>query len=114
MEVRLLGALEVLDEAGCPVLLPGAKRRALLAILALRPGQVVSSDRLIDELWGEEAGTTAANSLQALVSKLRRSLRSNLRPPRTETIGRDDELASLAPAYRHAPPGHDRRPRWRR
>jgi DNA-binding SARP family transcriptional activator len=74
MEIRLLGALEVLDDAGSVISLPGAKRRALLAILALRPGQTVSGDRLIEELWGSEAGESARNSLQVLVSKLRRSL----------------------------------------
>ena len=74
MEIRLLGALEVLDDGGDLVGVSGAKLRSLLAALAIRPGQVVSSDRLIEELWGEEAPSTAPNSLQALVSKLRRAL----------------------------------------
>ena len=74
MEIRLLGALEVLDDGGDSVGVSGAKLRSLLAALAIRPGQVVSSDRLIEELWGEEAPSTAPNSLQALVSKLRRAL----------------------------------------
>jgi predicted ATPase/DNA-binding SARP family transcriptional activator len=74
VEIRLLGALEVLDDKGNPVALPGAKLRALLAALALRPGQVVSSERLVEELWGPDASATAANSLQVLVFKLRRAL----------------------------------------
>ena len=51
MEFRLLGPLEVWVEGR---LLPirGAKERALLAILLLDANQLVSTDRLIDELWG--------------------------------------------------------------
>jgi DNA-binding SARP family transcriptional activator len=74
VEIRLLGALEVLDDAGAVVAVSGAKLRALLAALAIRPGQVVSADRLIEELWGADTPTKATNSLQALVSKLRRAL----------------------------------------
>ena len=54
--------------------LAGAKLRGLLAALALRAGQVVSAERLVVELWGAEARSTAASSLQGLVSKLRRAL----------------------------------------
>jgi predicted ATPase/DNA-binding SARP family transcriptional activator len=78
VEIRLLGGLEVLDDNGAQVEVPGAKRRTLLAALALRPGQVVSSEQLVEAIWGEHAGGTAANSLQALVSKLRRSLPANV------------------------------------
>jgi DNA-binding SARP family transcriptional activator len=74
VEIRLLGALEVLDDAGAVVAVSGAKLRALLAALAIRPGQVVSADRLIEELWGADTPATATNSLQALISKLRRAL----------------------------------------
>jgi DNA-binding SARP family transcriptional activator len=74
VELRLLGALEVFDDDGVGVRLSGAKLRGLVAALALRPGQVVSAERLIEELWGEEPKATAANSLQGLVSKLRRAL----------------------------------------
>ncbi len=62
----------------------GAKLRALLALLAIRPGRVVSVDHLVDDLWGAEAGETARNSLQVLVSKLRRALPEDVvatRPP---------------------------------
>jgi len=74
VEVRLLGTLEVLDDTGGTVPVSGAKLRSLLAALALRPGQAVSAELLVEELWGEEAKATAANSLQGLVSKLRRAL----------------------------------------
>src|SRR5262245_4757133 len=74
MEVRLLGALEVLAGDGTPVSVPGAKLRALLAILALSCGRVVATDRLIDDLWGDDPPSDAANALQRLVSKLRKTL----------------------------------------
>ena len=52
MDFRILGPLEVADGDSL-VALPGAKQRALLAILLLRVNEVVSADRLIDDLWGE-------------------------------------------------------------
>ena len=53
MEFRILGPLEVLD--GDEVIpLRGARQRALLAVLLLNANQFVSSDRLLDELWGED------------------------------------------------------------
>jgi DNA-binding SARP family transcriptional activator len=54
MEFRILGPLEVVD-ADRPLALGGERQRALLALLALlltRANEVVSTDRLIDELWG--------------------------------------------------------------
>jgi DNA-binding SARP family transcriptional activator len=84
VEIRLLGPLEVGDRAGRPVPLPRQKQRALLAALALRPGAVVSTDRLLEDLWGEEPPRTAVGSLQNLVSQLRKSLGADVlvtRPP---------------------------------
>jgi YVTN family beta-propeller protein len=54
--------------------LGGPKQRALLAILLLRRGEAVSSDRLIDQLWGERPPATAAKTLQGYVSHLRKAL----------------------------------------
>src|SRR5580692_11313142 len=73
MQVRLFGELEA-EHAGVPVLVRGAKQRALLALLALRPGQPVSADRLIDVLWGDGQAANPANALQAQISQLRRTL----------------------------------------
>jgi predicted ATPase/DNA-binding SARP family transcriptional activator len=70
---RILGPLEVEGEAG-PVALVGRKQRALLGLLLLHAGEVVSSDRLVDELWGERPPATAATSLRNLVAQLRRRL----------------------------------------
>jgi LuxR family maltose regulon positive regulatory protein len=73
MRVRLFGELEA-EHAGVPVPVRGAKQRALLALLALRPGQPVSADRLIDVLWGDGQAAHPANALQAQISQLRRAL----------------------------------------
>src|ERR1700685_2524012 len=73
MQVRLFGELEA-EHAGVPVPVRGAKQRALLALLALRPGQPVSADRLIDVLWGDGQAANPANALQAQIGQLRRSL----------------------------------------
>jgi DNA-binding SARP family transcriptional activator len=73
MEFRILGPLEVLD-GGASVKLPGPKQRSLLAMLVLHANEVVSSDRLIDELWPGEPPESGAAALQASVSRLRKSL----------------------------------------
>ena len=74
MEFRLLGPLEVVSD-GRSLLVGGGKRRSLLAILLLHRNEVVSAERLIDELWGERPPATAAKSVQVYVSQLRRVLR---------------------------------------
>jgi DNA-binding SARP family transcriptional activator len=73
MEFRVLGPLEVV-ERGRPLVLGGPRQRALLALLLTRANEVVSSDRLIDDLWGAHAPSTAANTLQYHVSQLRKTL----------------------------------------
>src|SRR5919106_4200376 len=77
MEFRILGPTEVLD-GGRQVPLPRGRGRALLALLLLHPGEPVSADRLIDELWGESPPATARTVVHGLVS----SLRSVLEPGR--------------------------------
>ncbi len=73
LEFRLLGPLEArLDDRPLP--LGGVRQRALLALLLLRSNEVVSRDRLIDELWRDHAPESAANALAALVARLRRVL----------------------------------------
>jgi DNA-binding SARP family transcriptional activator len=74
MQFRVLGPLEIENDNS---LLPlrGAKQRALLALLLMHPNQVLSRDLLIDGLWGETADERAGHSLEAQVSRLRKSLR---------------------------------------
>ena len=73
LEFRILGPLEVVEDDRC-VALGGPRQRALLAILLLHRGEVVSSDCLIDELWGERPPATAAKTLQVYIFHLRKAL----------------------------------------
>ena len=85
MEIRVLGPLEVEDH-GRLISLGGPGERKVLALLATYANRVISTDRLIDELWGDEPPQTARNIVQRYVSNLRRSLKANserleTRPP---------------------------------
>ena len=73
MEFRLLGPLEVWHE-GRALELRGLKRRAVLALLLLHANEVVSRDRLIDELWEEHPPANASAALQNHISRLRKDL----------------------------------------
>jgi predicted ATPase/DNA-binding SARP family transcriptional activator len=86
LQFSLLGPLAV-SSSGEPVALGGQKRRALLATLLLQANQVVSGDRLIDALWGEDPPDTARNTIQVYVSQLRKLLP-------------DGALETAAPGYR--------------
>src|SRR5215207_8807108 len=71
MEIRLLGPVELLvDGASVPV--AGTKLRAVLAMLALEANRPVSTDRLIEGLWGEALPASAAKMVQHYVWQLRR------------------------------------------
>jgi DNA-binding SARP family transcriptional activator len=74
MDFRILGPLEVVSEHDGPVALGGVKQRSLLAVLLLQANELVSSDRLIDRLWGATPPVTAAKSVQVYVSRLRKVL----------------------------------------
>ena len=71
----ILGPLEAARD-GRPIPLGAAKERALLALLVLRPREVVSIDSLIDSLWGPEPPGDPARSIHVLVSRLRKALGS--------------------------------------
>ncbi|MGI9557137.1 MAG: AfsR/SARP family transcriptional regulator, partial [Solirubrobacterales bacterium] len=73
IEFKILGPLEVLD-AGRPITVSSRKQRALLALLLLNQGAVVSRDRLIDALWDGEPPATAQSALRVHVSELRKLL----------------------------------------
>jgi DNA-binding SARP family transcriptional activator len=73
MKFGILGPLEVWHE-GSVVSLGGPNQRALLAVLLLHPNEVVSADRLIDELWGDDQPERAAAALRVTVSRLRKAL----------------------------------------
>ena len=74
MRIRLLGPLEVLDDTGRTVDIPGPRLRALLARLALDSGRTVSAAELVEAVWDGRPPASGANALQTLVSRLRRAL----------------------------------------
>jgi YVTN family beta-propeller protein len=80
VEFRILGPLQVLD-AGRELPLGSPKERALLAVLLLNAGEVVSRERLIDGLWGDSPPPTAGRALNVHVSQLRKTLARNGRDP---------------------------------
>jgi len=85
MQVRILGPFQ-LEEGGRRITIGGLRQRAVLADLVLRANEVVPSEQLLVDLWGEDSPPSAANALQAAISRLRRVL-----PP-----GR---LVTKAPGY---------------
>ena len=93
MEFRILGPLEVRNN-GESLALGGAKQRSLLAMLLLNANEVVSTDRLIDELWGAEAPETASKALQVHVSQLRKVLEPEREAGRAGRL-----LVTHAPGY---------------
>jgi DNA-binding SARP family transcriptional activator/WD40 repeat protein len=75
MDVQVLGPVEA-SVGGRSIPLGGGKPRALLAMLALNAGSVVSTERLIDGLWGERPPASANKLVQVYVSQLRKALGS--------------------------------------
>jgi len=73
VSIQLLGPVEV-SIGGRRVDGVSTKSRAVIAVLASRPGTVVSVDFLIDAVWGERAPASVRSSLQVHVAKLRKLL----------------------------------------
>jgi DNA-binding SARP family transcriptional activator len=73
MEFRVLGPLDVRRD-GRSIDLRGSKRRTVLAIFVLHANEVVRTDRLIEELWGEDRPANASAALHNHVSRLRKDL----------------------------------------
>ncbi|MET9349813.1 AfsR/SARP family transcriptional regulator [Streptomyces termitum] len=71
MRFQLLGPLSITDGRDLAVL-PPSKPTALLAALLVRPGSIVSTERLRGAVWGEEQPATAKAALQSCVLRLRR------------------------------------------
>jgi DNA-binding SARP family transcriptional activator len=83
----MLGPFE-LEIDGAPVALGGLRQRALIAVLALNRNKVVTTDQLIDRLWGENPPTTAIHTVHQFVSRLRQALGPV-----------SDRLATVPPGY---------------
>ncbi|GAB7071519.1 BTAD domain-containing putative transcriptional regulator [Mycolicibacterium hodleri] len=95
MRYRVLGPLRVVrGDSEAPVDVGPLKQRAVLAVLLLAQGRVVSVDRLVDAVWGDEVPGSATASLQAYVSNLRRALRGG---------SGTAEAASASPIVRQSP-----------
>ena len=73
MDFRLLGPLEV-SEHGRPLALGGVKQRSVLAILLMHANELVTTDELIDRIWGEAPPGRASKNVQVYVSRLRKLL----------------------------------------
>jgi predicted ATPase/DNA-binding SARP family transcriptional activator len=96
VEVRVLGPLEV-EAGGAPLHLGTPRQRTTLGLLLLRAGEVVSCDRLVEELWDGDPPGTALHTLQGYVYRLRRALgpeawRLQTRPPGYRLKVSADEL----------------------
>src|SRR4249920_3014943 len=85
MRVRILGPFH-LEDGGRQITIGGARQRGVLADLLLHANEVVPSEQLLVDLWGEDSPPSAANALQAAISRLRREL-----PP--------ERLITRAPGY---------------
>ncbi len=93
MQYRLLGTLEVTDDSGQSLDLGPFKQRSLFALLLLNAGHTVSTDRILDALWGEDADGKQ-NALWVYISRLR----SALEPERSER-GESTILVRRDPGY---------------
>ena len=96
MEFRILGPLEVVGD-GRPLSIGGGSQRALLALLLLHANEVVSSDRLMDELWTGKPPGSGVAALQVRISQLRKALgrdavRVETKPPGYVLRVAQDEL----------------------
>ncbi|MEA3511665.1 MAG: helix-turn-helix domain-containing protein, partial [Actinomycetota bacterium] len=69
----MLGPIEVCS-AGSRVRMGGVKQRSILALLIANRGRAVSADRIVDEIYGEDAAGGVRRSVQSIVSLLRRDL----------------------------------------
>jgi DNA-binding SARP family transcriptional activator len=106
MEFRILGPFEVRGPAG-PVDVRGAKRRGLLACLVVHAGQPMSTDPLVEELWGDRGSDGAARTVQTYVSQLRKLLRDEA----ANLVETNTPVRSRARNYRPSPSGC-RGPSW--
>lgn len=89
LALGILGPFEVRVDGVEPRGLGGVRQRAVLAILALNANKVVATERIIDELWGENAPGAAAHTVQVFVSRLRQAMGSA-----------SDRLTTRPPGYR--------------
>ena len=90
MDINILGPFDVRDRDGREIRLPAGRELSLFALLLLNRGEVVSTDRILEALWGDQPPDTAAKAVQGYVSHLRRVL---------EPGDRRELLVTRAPGY---------------
>ncbi|MFV1971268.1 MAG: BTAD domain-containing putative transcriptional regulator, partial [Acidimicrobiia bacterium] len=86
MEFRILGPLEVVADSE-PVRLGGRSEQVVLAALIVDADRVVSADRLLDILWGEEVPNTGLKTLRSHLSRIRSRLKPWGQPIETVADG---------------------------
>jgi DNA-binding SARP family transcriptional activator/class 3 adenylate cyclase/tetratricopeptide (TPR) repeat protein len=95
LSLQLLGSFRVLDSTGREVRIASRKGRALLAYLAMRPGESHARDRLATLLWEDADEELARTSLRQALAALRKALPSQAQPALlsdTESVGIDSTL----------------------
>jgi len=95
---QILGPVTVIDPCGAKLTPRSAHQRALLADLIIHANQVVSVDRLVDDLWGERPPMTARSSLHNLVCRLRKALGADAvitHPPGYAILIQPEQLDSV-------------------
>lgn len=94
--IKVLGPLEVLGD-GAPVELGSPRHREVLAALVVDAGRVVSTDAILERVWGDAGRGGNLTNLHGVISRLRGRLRES---------GSDVEVATVPPGYRlDVPPG---------
>jgi WD40 repeat protein/DNA-binding SARP family transcriptional activator len=88
LNFRLLGPIEIVSDDGVSLAIGTGRQRALLGLLILRANELVASDQLVEELWGESPPATAHKMLHNQVSALR------------QVLGRNGRLETHGSAYR--------------
>lgn len=97
LRVRVLGPVDATGPDGdMPV--RGPRERTVLGLLALTPGRPLSTERLIDGVWGEQPPATARKGLQVLVARIRRAL-----DPRRPAGQREAHVGTTPRGYQLTP-----------
>jgi predicted ATPase/DNA-binding SARP family transcriptional activator len=78
VEFRILGPLEAVDDGGRTLPLGGRRPRSIMATLVVEANRMVSTDRLVEEVWGSNAPRSAVATLQSYLSRLRHALEPGL------------------------------------
>ncbi len=123
VEIRLFGPLRIIGDGGAPGEIGGGRERTLLALLAIDPGRTVTSDELIEAVWGDELPADPKHALQSAMSRLRRTLGTlttsdvvltdssgyRLADDATTDVQRFDDLVDRAGSLNHDDPVAARR-----